>query len=89
MLLVASILLAQTYFTNTLSRIVAVMSSSASRQRPLIIGPDEGPAAPFPIKLSGPVIAGFGRGSKQVRAPDAPIMHRLSFALLSPQARSR
>lgn len=29
-------------------------------------GPDSGPEAPFPIKLQGPVIKGFGRGSKEV-----------------------
>lgn len=29
-------------------------------------GPEGGPAPPFPIKLQGPVIKGFGRGSKEV-----------------------
>lgn len=32
-----------------------------------VAGPDSGPEPPFPIKLSGPVIRGFGRGSKEVR----------------------
>lgn len=32
-------------------------------------GPDTGPEQPFPIRLSGPVIRGFGRGSKEVRPP--------------------
>ena len=31
-----------------------------------IAGPDT-PQAPFPLKLRGPVIKGFGRGSKEVR----------------------
>jgi hypothetical protein len=31
-----------------------------------VAGPDSGPEPPFPIKLSGPVIRGFGRGSKEV-----------------------
>ena len=31
-----------------------------------IAGPDSGPESPFPIRLSGPVIKGFGRGSKEV-----------------------
>jgi hypothetical protein len=31
-----------------------------------IAGPDDGPASPFPIKLGGKVIKGFGRGSKEV-----------------------
>ncbi|EFE43766.1 hypothetical protein TRV_01443 [Trichophyton verrucosum HKI 0517] len=30
-------------------------------------GPDTGPESPFPIRMSGPVIKGFGRGSKEVR----------------------
>lgn len=29
-------------------------------------GPESGPEAPFPIKLSGPVVKGFGRGSREV-----------------------
>jgi hypothetical protein len=32
-------------------------------------GPDTGPEQPFPIRLSGPVIRGFGRGSKEVCPP--------------------
>lgn len=31
-----------------------------------VAGPNAGPEAPFPIRLSGPVIKGFGRGSKDV-----------------------
>jgi riboflavin kinase len=31
-----------------------------------IAGPDAGPETPFPIKLGGKVIKGFGRGSKEV-----------------------
>lgn len=33
-----------------------------------IAGPDSGPEHPFPLKLSGEVIKGFGRGSSQVWA---------------------
>jgi riboflavin kinase len=29
-------------------------------------GPDSGPKTPFPIRLDGKVIKGFGRGSKEV-----------------------
>jgi len=36
--------------------------------RPDIVGPDV-PDAPFPIKLSGPVQHGFGRGSKDLGCP--------------------
>ncbi|OJJ43281.1 hypothetical protein ASPZODRAFT_136498 [Penicilliopsis zonata CBS 506.65] len=38
-----------------------------------IAGPDTGPASPFPIRLSGPVIKGFGRGSKELGIPTANI----------------
>lgn len=31
-----------------------------------VAGPAAGPEPPFPIRLSGPVIKGFGRGSKEV-----------------------
>ena len=31
-----------------------------------VTGPESGPEPPFPVRLSGPVIKGFGRGSKDV-----------------------
>ncbi|KAF1823582.1 uncharacterized protein K489DRAFT_200330 [Dissoconium aciculare CBS 342.82] len=31
-----------------------------------VAGPDDGPAAPFPLRLNGKVIKGFGRGSNEV-----------------------
>jgi hypothetical protein len=34
--------------------------------RDTIVGPEGGPEAPFPLKLGGKVIKGFGRGSKEV-----------------------
>ena len=37
------------------------------KPRDPVAGPDSGPEAPFPVRLSGPVIKGFGRGSKDVR----------------------
>ncbi|TAQ83356.1 hypothetical protein B7494_g8320 [Chlorociboria aeruginascens] len=37
--------------------------------RPTIIGPDSGPEAPFPLRMKGEVISGFGRGSKEVYMP--------------------
>ncbi|KAI9769149.1 MAG: riboflavin kinase [Geoglossum simile] len=36
--------------------------------RPEVVGRADGPEAPFPLRLSGPVIAGFGRGSKEASA---------------------
>ncbi|KAL2817413.1 riboflavin kinase-domain-containing protein [Aspergillus granulosus] len=41
--------------------------------RPPVSGPDSGPEPPFPIRLSGPVIKGFGRGSKELGIPTANI----------------
>jgi riboflavin kinase len=42
-------------------------------ERPLLAGPDSGPEPPFPLRLSGPVIKGFGRGSKELQIPTANI----------------
>ncbi|ERS99878.1 riboflavin kinase [Sporothrix schenckii 1099-18] len=39
--------------------------------RPSIVGPDAGPELPFPVKMEGPVISGFGRGSKELGIPTA------------------
>lgn len=36
------------------------------KPRDPVAGPDAGPESPYPIRLSGPVIKGFGRGSKDV-----------------------
>lgn len=51
-----------------------------SDPRPAFAGPDAGPAAPFPLKLEGPVVKGFGRGSAEVRAvADIPFRAFPSF----------
>jgi hypothetical protein len=34
--------------------------------RPKIIGPESGPEPPFPLRMKGKVVSGFGRGSKEV-----------------------
>lgn len=39
--------------------------------RPLITGPPSGPTPPYPLRLSGPVIPGFGRGSSSLGIPTA------------------
>ncbi|KAL5333436.1 riboflavin kinase-domain-containing protein [Aspergillus crustosus] len=44
-----------------------------STPRPPVSGPDAGPESPFPIRFSGPVIKGFGRGSKELGIPTANI----------------
>lgn len=40
--------------------------------RPSIAGPPA-PEPPFPVRLSGPVVKGFGRGSKELGIPTANI----------------
>ncbi|KAK0120192.1 riboflavin kinase [Cadophora gregata] len=41
--------------------------------RPDIIGADSGPEPPFPLRMSGKVVSGFGRGSKELGIPTANI----------------
>ncbi|KAL1303919.1 hypothetical protein AAFC00_000373 [Neodothiora populina] len=41
--------------------------------RPTVVGPEHGPEAPFPIRLDGEVVKGFGRGSKDLGIPTANI----------------
>ncbi|GAB7338051.1 hypothetical protein MBLNU457_4420t1 [Dothideomycetes sp. NU457] len=41
--------------------------------RPEVVGPEEGPEPPFPLRLDGTVIKGFGRGSKELGIPTANI----------------
>ncbi|AEO64099.1 uncharacterized protein THITE_2142055 [Thermothielavioides terrestris NRRL 8126] len=43
----------------------------ATPNRPLIIGDDSGPSPPYPLRMSGLVISGFGRGSKELGIPTA------------------
>lgn len=44
-----------------------------SAPRPLVAGPSTGPERPFPIRLSGPIVKGFGRGSADLGIPTANI----------------
>jgi riboflavin kinase len=41
---------------------------SRPNDRPSIVGP-ESPESPYPIYLKGPIIKGFGRGSKELGIP--------------------
>jgi hypothetical protein len=50
---------------------------SPKRQRESIVGPESGPEPPFPLRMKGEVVSGFGRGSKEV-----------CFATMSPTASS-
>lgn len=45
------------------------ISTMVNTSRPLIVGPESGPEAPFPLQMEGKVIKGFGRGSKEVSEP--------------------
>ncbi|UNI22581.1 Riboflavin kinase [Purpureocillium takamizusanense] len=46
-------------------------TTAAAGARPQIVGPDAGPEAPFPLRMEGKVISGFGRGSKELGIPTA------------------
>ncbi|CAI2190156.1 6889_t:CDS:2 [Funneliformis geosporum] len=48
--------------------------------RPLIVGPDV-PNSPYPIKMKGEVIQGFGRGSKELGIPTANLQEAATEAL--------
>jgi hypothetical protein len=50
-------------------------------------GPDSGPETPFPLRLDGKVIKGFGRGSKEV-CVDFLFLSRASISLLLAAAAS-
>ncbi|KAL1897784.1 riboflavin kinase [Ceratocystis pirilliformis] len=39
--------------------------------RPSVVGSDQGPELPYPLKMEGKVISGFGRGSKELGIPTA------------------
>ncbi|KAL2187492.1 riboflavin kinase [Thermothelomyces heterothallicus CBS 203.75] len=39
--------------------------------RPAVVGDPSGPEAPYPLQMSGLVISGFGRGSKELGIPTA------------------
>lgn len=43
------------------------------RPRSPLAGAASGPAPPFPIQLSGPIVKGFGRGSSELGIPTANI----------------
>ncbi|KAI1632873.1 hypothetical protein F4809DRAFT_645018 [Biscogniauxia mediterranea] len=43
----------------------------SAASRPRILYPDSGPEPPFPLRMEGEVISGFGRGSKELGIPTA------------------
>ena len=48
-----------------ISQLLSKMAPSGPR--PTIVGPDSGPEKPYPLRMKGKVVTGFGRGSKEVR----------------------
>lgn len=61
----------QLYFSSLTSHIATLHLATQSKimgntKRPLIVGPESGPEAPYPLQMEGQVIKGFGRGSKEV-----------------------
>ncbi|KAM7207432.1 riboflavin kinase [Naviculisporaceae sp. PSN 640] len=46
-------------------------NSATTKGRPSLVGPDTGPEPPFPYRMEGKVISGFGRGSKELGIPTA------------------
>jgi len=45
-----------------------IMPGRPDGPRDPVVGPDGGPEPPFPLRLDGKVIKGFGRGSSEVSA---------------------
>ncbi|KAL2197810.1 hypothetical protein P885DRAFT_59463 [Corynascus similis CBS 632.67] len=45
--------------------------ATPSPNRPAVIGNPSGPEPPYPLRMSGLVISGFGRGSKELGIPTA------------------
>ncbi|KAM0126485.1 hypothetical protein ACHAO1_010023 [Botrytis cinerea] len=41
--------------------------------RPSIVGSESGPESPYPLRMEGEVVSGFGRGSKELGIPTANI----------------
>lgn len=41
------------------------------QHRPAIVGDDSGPKAPYPLRMKGKVVKGFGRGSAELGIPTA------------------
>lgn len=50
-----------------------VRTETFRKTRPEIVGPDV-PESPFPIKMSGEVQKGFGRGGKDLGCPTGTIL---------------
>ena len=54
-------------------------------ERPGIVGGEEGPQDPYPLRMEGDVISGFGRGSKEVSSPSllSPFLYPLPLTYIN------
>ena len=59
-----------------ISQLLSKMAPSGPR--PTIVGPDSGPEKPYPLRMKGKVVTGFGRGSKEVRPTELTTARTLS-----------
>ncbi|KAI1801284.1 riboflavin kinase [Daldinia bambusicola] len=50
---------------------MATTAAAAAEDRPRILYSDSGPEPPYPLRMEGTVISGFGRGSKELGIPTA------------------
>lgn len=57
--------------------------TSTMPARPSIVGPAAGPAPPFPVQMEGPIISGFGRGSKEVSEPASGLSFFFIYSFLA------
>ncbi|KAI5923524.1 hypothetical protein F4810DRAFT_669179 [Camillea tinctor] len=57
--------------TSTTTTATEPSSTTTPSSRPRILYPDSGPTPPFPLRMEGEVISGFGRGSKELGIPTA------------------
>ncbi|KAI8946468.1 hypothetical protein F4801DRAFT_62789 [Xylaria longipes] len=67
---------------------MAETTSPRPRPRPRILYSDAGPEPPFPLRMEGAVISGFGRGSKELGIPTANLPVDASAAPWIGDARS-
>lgn len=54
--------------------------------RPTIVGNPDGPEPPYPLKLDGKVIKGFGRGSKDVSEEQIVLLYTLNLLYIADSA---
>ncbi len=65
--------ISDTFFSRSVTVVATAQRnmSETTNPRPRILYSDAGPEAPFPLRMEGTVISGFGRGSKELGIPTA------------------